>query len=185
MKKAITDEHGEIISIIEGTQETIDLNTFEGCTARDVPEDLNSYWLDGWMPKGIQPDQFSSWDKVAKAWVDQRTLSEVKEYHWNLIKAERDRHIYADISTPLGVFDADPASQSKLLGAAQLTSMVQDYGVQWTLADNSVLNMTSADIILVVSAIASRTNMVYELARGLRNQINAWTSVEQATALTL
>lgn len=100
-----------------------------------------------------------------------------KAQAWARIKAARDRAEFGTFTWNGYTFDGDPESQRRIQGAAQLAAMAITAGVPWsiawTLADNSTITMSAADMIAAGTSLAVSVAGAHNTARALRTQIDA------------
>jgi hypothetical protein len=116
------------------------------------------------------------------------TLDAAKLRQWATIKDRRDAVQYGGFDWNGSMFDSDPMSQQRIIGAVQLammaTSISQDYSVDWTLADNSTRLLSGADVVAVGEALGALVREAFDQGVALREQINAATSIEAVQAVT-
>lgn len=114
-------------------------------------------------------------------------LAGAKARRWAMIKQQRNDHEFGLLSWDGCAFDADQRSQARIQGAVQLASLAAAAGEQftmpWTLADNSVRTLDSADVVALGQALAQQVSGAHEIARGLRLQIDAAETLEQVEAV--
>jgi hypothetical protein len=112
-----------------------------------------------------------------KQWEDRRTLNQRKLLKWAEIKAERDQRELSTLTWNGYEFDADATSQARIQIAFQqamlAASASQSFSVEWTLADNSVISLTGAEVIHLAKGLFNRTLQLHQTARGLRADILA------------
>lgn len=127
--------------------------------------------------KSSPPPYPAHWSNQTMTWVDDRSLPQVREDQWRLIKAARDAAEWGGFDTPFGRFDSDPNSQAKIIGAAQLASIAlaqgAPFGIEWTLQDNTSVHLDAAQMVAVGAALANHVNAVHQRGRQLRAQIEA------------
>lgn len=125
------------------------------------------------------PKPWMHWDPAISQWVDHRNLDALKDAKWEQIKAARAAAEYGGFTWDGSTFDSDLASQQKIMGSAQLASLITGYSVDWTLADNTVRHLTASEMTAVGEALGQHVNTQYVHARTLRQQIaDAQTSQE-------
>lgn len=130
----------------------------------------------------LPPQPFMRW--VNGAWVDVRDLEQSKADKWVEVKAARDSAEHGGFTWDSSVFDSDPDSQSKIIGATQLASMnPAGFLMDWTLKDNTVRTLNGAQMISVGQALAVHVNAQHVLGRTLRQQIEAATTAEEVAAI--
>ena len=157
----------------DNTWESIDLD-LAGITSKPT-----RYFWDGTAAVDTQqpyfpPNTWSSWDSNTRAWVDSRTLEQLKEAQWNLIKQARNTAEYGGFAWNGFVFDSDEVSQQRIGNAvqlAQLNQTNQDYTTEWTLQDNSVIELTPQSLVSVGLALGQHIISVHSKARMLRQLI--------------
>ena len=87
----------------------------------------------------------------------------------------------------LGTFTADEQSVRNIIVAAQMAAVAkgagQPYTVEWSLDDNSKIDMSADQIISLGTAMGQRTAALYVTARGHKNAIEAATTVAEVEAV--
>ena len=161
---------------------------FGGCSilesdTRVVPPD--SYIFDGEVVSPPQkPSPHHTFDYTTKQWVDPRTLSDLQAAKWAQIKRDRDEAEFGGFTWDGSPFDSDAISQSRIQGAVQLAAMAPGFTIDWTLANNSVRNLSAADLANVGAALVMHVAAQHDKARTLRSQIEAATTVAEVDAVT-
>jgi hypothetical protein len=124
------------------------------------------------------------WDDASLSWIDGRTLAELKAAKWEEIKDARSVAEYGGFVWEDSVFDSDPSSQQKIIGASQMASLnPATFLIDWTLADNSVRTLNATEMNAVGVALGEHVNAQYVHARELRQQIEAATTKEQVALI--
>lgn len=100
---------------------------------------------------------------------------------WAKVKVARDAYLDAGVATPYGVFDSDLVSIVNILGAAAATP--EGATVQWILKDSSTAVLTKAQIVEVGALLAASRSAAYTCGAGLRAQIDAAMTAEDARAI--
>lgn len=121
-----------------------------------------------------------TFDYHSKAWIDIRSLDEVKEKMWSFIKSERDRLEFGGFEYKGNIYDSDQVSQGRIMGAA-LAGIDQ----VWTTADNSTVNLTAAQILQLYQALQIHVASVHERGRIARTALEAATTAAEVEAITL
>jgi hypothetical protein len=201
MDYSIIDATGELRIVLtaaapivdeDGTHypELIALNTPPGCTFMEGAPPFGAGWWDGttWHERPAPPNSWASWDTVAKAWVDRRTLDEAKAQQWGAVSAGRDATIFGTLTWSGSVFQIDTDSQQRIQGAVMLAQLAQAAGqnawtIDWTLADNSVRTLSIADMIAVGMALGAFMQVNWNKATALRAQIEAAQTPDQFAAI--
>jgi hypothetical protein len=134
-----------------------------------------------------KPAPYDTWDWNTHSWVDARTLVQAQDQKWAQIKLNRDAAINAPLTTPYGVFDADPSSRANISNAVLYLQTLEQQGtpgtVDWTLADNSTITLNYQEMSQVGLLLGQRTNAAYDTARALRTQIYAATTIAEVEAI--
>lgn len=112
-------------------------------------------------------------------------LEVMRARRWNTIRAHRDAFEHSGFDVPgFGRFDSDTASQLKLVGAAMRAALAPEgFTVQWTLQDNSVVELVAGDFADIGHALQSHLNATHQRGRALREQLDAATTIEQVNAV--
>ena len=134
-------------------------------------------------PKGPRPSPHHTFDYASKTWVDPRTLDDLKAAKWNVIKADRDQAEFGGFEWDGSRFDSDAVSQSRIRGAAQDAAQAPAFARVWTLANNTIRELNSADMTAVAAALNAHIDLQHALARQLRTQINAATTAAQLAGI--
>lgn len=147
---------------------------------RDIPIPLTSVaspeaWLissDGPYYKGIiQNDVVDS-------------LEGVKDKAWSRIKQSRSL-----AETQLFLYDGDlfDANKEQIMGAVQLAVISQlagqPFSINWTLYDNSVKTFNAEQMISIGVELGKMVSGVYDIARGLREHIDAATTEDELSSI--
>lgn len=120
--------------------------------------------------------------------LDLRTLAERKAEKWNAMKRARSAFEFGGFTWDGSAFDSDPASQSRIQGAAQLALLAQQAGqpfsIDWTLQTNDVRTLSGADVIAVGMAMGQHIATAHAIGRSLRDAIEAATTIEALEQLS-
>lgn len=173
----------ESIQHLLGTENAA-LQCSEGLSNVQFYVDVNSQSLVEFPPK---PASYYTWDWSTHTWIDTRTLQQVKNEKWEEIKRSRDAAINAPLSTPYGVFDADPNSRANIANSVLYLQTLEQQGtpgtVDWTLADNTTITLNYQEMSTVGLLLGQRTNAAYDTGRALRTQIDAATTIPEVEAI--
>jgi hypothetical protein len=128
------------------------------------------------LERTVRPTPAHEWSAVNHEWVFSPDLMyAAKELAWQRIKQKRESAEFGSFVWSGHTFDADSESQRRIQGAVQLASIAQVSGAQWsivwTLADNSTIELTAAEMIGVGMALANSVASAHATARQLRAQI--------------
>ena len=154
------------------------------------PDDGRDYYHEAgaWVPRPDRPSPAHEWRPAARAWVDPRTLEDLRIETWARIKAERERIEFGGFAWDGSRFDSDEISQSRIQGTVMLAQLATAAGsrfsITWTLADNVRRRMTAGDMIAVGVAMGEHIQSAHDRASTLRELINAATTAEQLEAIT-
>jgi hypothetical protein len=147
------------------------------------------HYLKEGVPKLLpnKPSEFHRFDLATEAWFDPRTLDDLKEAHWRLMKQQRTAAEYGGFDWDGSRFDSNAASQSKIQGAAQLAQIAmmqgQPFYISWTLSNNTARTLNAAQMVAVGMAMSAHINACFERGRLLRSQIEAATTQSEVEAV--
>lgn len=149
---------------------------FIASEARHRPGDV--YVADGnLVEKPARPSPEHTWDYVAQAWADQRSLDEVKAAKWAQLKAQRDAKEFGPFEWGGHVFDGDRDSQSRIVGKVLAAKLAVDedagFTQMWKLADNSFVSLDAAAMIAVGKAMEANVTAAHETAAVLWTLLTA------------
>lgn len=177
---AIISNKGELLKTVSSNDETVELNTPEGCLAVKDPPEPNMYYQDGWVAMPTQPTSYHIFNYDLKDWIDPRTLDEIKAQKWAEIKSQRDQLEFGGFEFEDGIYDSDQVSQGRIMGAA-----VAGIDQVWTLADNSTVELTAMQLQRLYAALQAHIASVHERGRIARQLINEAETKEQVEAINL
>lgn len=179
---------GRILRTGHCSPDTIELQLRAGEAYIEVSNDINdaTHYINSsgqLTPYPEKPSQFHVFDFNAGTYSDPRTLQDFKDLKWRGIKQARTAYLNSPITTPYGVFDGDPTSQDNIKGAIQLSDKLlafsQPSDITFTLADNSRVTLTNAELNTVGFVLGARTNAAHEASAVLRTQIEETTTREE------
>lgn len=172
---AVYDEQGRILRTGTASESQIDFQAQDGeFLIRSNADPSYQYVLDGLvrnMPE--RPSPAHIFDYSMKAWVDVRTLDELKAEKWAEVRQARDAAEFGGFSWQGQVFDSDQISQGRITGAVQLAQLDPGFAIDWTLADNTVVQLDAAQMQVVGIALGSHVSAQHARARALREAIHA------------
>jgi hypothetical protein len=184
VKYTSVDQYGDVLCTLDlPNAETAALNVPEGgeLVEGDAPSQTHRWNGGFWQARPAQPSLNHTWVGSAGEWQDQRTLAQARASKWAEIKRERSKVEYGQFTWDGHTFDCDAVSQSRLQGAVQIATLAatsgQSFSVDWTLADNSVLTISAADLVNVAGALAGTIIGAHTVARQLRAAIDAATTL--------
>jgi len=136
-------------------------------------------WVGNYVDDGLvvempqRPNEHHVFDYGSKSWVDPRALADLQAAKWAEIKVDRDAAEFGGFEWQGWVFDSDQISQGRIAGAVQLARMDAAYQVDWTLADNSVVQLDAEQMQGVGAALGAHVSAQHSRARVLREEIYA------------
>ncbi len=155
-----------------------------------VTADIENSYVDKTQvkPKGEKPTSFHVFDYSTKQWEDPRTLQDFKDAQWLLIKQARKIAINTDLVTPYGVFDSDEGSRKAVTDAVLMLQTLASMGtpttIDFTLADNTVVTMSTPQMVEVGLLLGQKTQTAYSQARIKRENIDAATTKESVLLIS-
>ena len=142
---------------------------------------FTSYLEDGiWKSVGPQPGPNFTLDKVNKVWVDKTDLDSYKLKKWESIKLARDSLEFGGFNWNGYIFDSDPLSQGRLIGAAMLGT-----DIVWTLKDNSTVELTGTELTEVSLGLQQYVASLHERSRIARTSIESATTIDEVNSIIL
>lgn len=131
-----------------------------------------------------KPEGLVEWDLQHEAWLDPRTLDELKAAKWDEIKDARTAADATGFTWNGSRFDSDPASQARIQGGVLLATVIgAQFTQDWTLADNTVRTLSQADMVAVGIAMSQHVAALFQRARVLRAQILAASVAAEVAAV--
>ncbi|QFZ84632.1 DUF4376 domain-containing protein [Variovorax paradoxus] len=116
------------------------------------------------------------------------SLEAARERRWAEIKQERDKKEASGFPYLGAVFDSDPRSVQRIVGAVLAAQAAvaagETFEIEWTVADNSVLPLDASDVMGMPVALAMYADQLHTISRGLRADIEAAATVEEVEAVT-
>lgn len=168
---AIYNEIGQITSIAYNTTALALANQ----SYIEITEDCNidDYYIHSGSVacKGVKPGEYFEFDYKSKQWVF--SLDHARALKWDEVKAARTADEFGQFAWGGYVFQCDEVSQRRIQGAVQLASINPDFYIDWTLADNSVVNLGAQNMVDVGVTLAAHVNRCHEQSRALRVLIEA------------
>lgn len=119
---------------------------------------------------------------------DLRTFEQVKNDHWTFIKKARQDAINASLTTPYGIFDSDAAGRTSITDAVLMLQTLASIGtpttIDFTLADNTVVVLDTAQMVEVGLLLGQKTQTAHGQARIKREAIAAATTKESVLLIS-
>lgn len=178
---AIISKHGQLLFTISGNADTIALNTPEGCFAVDDPPRSGMIRTENvWEDIPQSPSPHHEFDYAARRWIDNRTLEQIKEHAWEVIKQQRDALEFGGFEFGGNIYDSDQVSQGRIMGAAMA-------GLQqtWTLADNTTVDLSAEQLEQLYVALQMHVAAAHERGRIARTSIDTASSKAEVDAIVL
>lgn len=126
-------------------------------------------------------------DYTTKQWLDPRTLQDLQYAAWERIKASRENAIDAPLVTPYGTFDCKAKDRTNITDAVLLLQTLASVGtpttIDFTLANNSTVTLTTAEMVTVGLLLGQKVQAAHAQARTLRAQIDAANSSTELEAI--
>ena len=185
MKRVLLNDDASILSVLEGNQELIRLNTPKDAKFADGIEHVsNTDYFDSEANKFVSisepPSPHHTFDYTTKQWIDPRSLDEIKAQRWDEIKSQRDRLEFGGFEFDGGIYDSDQVSQSRVMGAA-----VAGVDQVWTLADNTTVELSASQLQQLYAALQAHIASVHERGRITRQLIYDAETKDQVEAINL
>lgn len=124
------------------------------------------------------------WDRSAKRWMRRPLLKKLKADRWGEAKEARQAALDAPLVTAYGEFDHDERARTAIATSAQACAVTCD-GIAFTLADNTLVQLTAAQMNEVWVASHARLQAVRARAEDLRAAIDAALSAEVLATITI
>ena len=185
MRRVFRNDDASRLSVLEGNQELISLNTSSDAKfVDDVDYVLNTDYFDDKSKKfvsiGEPPSPHHTFDYTTKQWIDPRTLDEIKTQKWAEIKSQRDPLEFGGFEFEGNVYDSDQVSQGRIMGAA-LAGIDQ----VWTLANNTTVELSATQLQQLYAALQAHIASVHERGRIARLAIESAETKEEVESIQL
>ena len=135
------------------------------------------------LPLPNKPSPYHVFNYTTKQWEDPRTLQDLKDAQWTLIKQARTQAEYAGFTWDGSTFDSDAISQNRITGAVTLAQLSPSFTIDWTLADNTVRTLGQMDMFQVGEALGFHVQTQFVRGQSLREQIATATTREAVEAI--
>lgn len=154
MKYAIIDKNGSITSIITCQPDDLIHNIPDGHIGVEFDlSDYNYYYNDGFIKIPDMPDRHYVWDTTNHVWTYNQELYD----YW--IKQDNKKLLESNIVVDGNEYQADSKSLSSMMQQYQLLNMLGGT-VKWKLADNSFVELSAEDLLIVIKTINSRNQKI-------------------------
>ena len=185
MKRVFLNDDASILSVLEGNQELISLNTSKDAKFVDDIEYISiTDYFDGEANKfvsiGEPPSPHHTFDYHTKQWTDSRSLDEIKAQKWSELKLQRNLLEFGGFAFEGNMYDSDQVSQGRIMGAAAA-------GVDqiWTLADNTTVELSALQLQQLYAALQTHIAGAHERGRIARQLIFEAETKEQIESIQL
>ena len=150
---------------------------------------INGYDLAVWQVVADPvPADFEQMPYVVVAGALVADLAAIRDKQRKTITAGRDAAISAGALTPFGIFDTGLDSRGKINGAVTMALLQAvagaPYEVSWTLADDSAVTLTGAQMMQAGGAVALHVDAMHQRSRVLKGRIEAAATVAEILAVT-
>ena len=137
------------------------------------------------QPKAPSPHHVFDW--AVKQWQDPRTLQDLKDAKWAVIKQARDAAESSTFTYNDMVFDGDLNAQRRLASYISVSKSAiaagQPFSADFTLADNSLVTLSAQDFVGIELAKVQAVAAAFSHGAMLRNQIELATVVAELTSI--
>lgn len=121
----------------------------------------------------------------APQWVFVGTLEEAKATAWDRVKTKRDEAESSPFEFEGAMYDPNKVNVSGAALAAVIAQLNgQEVSRCWTLADNTVLTLTGAQLIALGVTLTARVDAIHTHSRELRALIENATTADEALSYT-
>jgi len=179
MRYAIFQSNGRIEAVCN--------DTFPPENHIKVPDDFDPmafhYVNAGKLVTLVKPSPSHVFNYDTKQWEDPRTLQELKDSQWTLIKRSRSAAEYAGFMWDGSTFDSDAISQNRITGAVTLAQLSSAFTIDWTLATNQVRTLNQSEMLQVGAALGVHVQTQFAKGQSLRVQIDAATTQAEVEAV--
>lgn len=137
-----------------------------------------------WLEVPERPSIHHTFNWTSFEWEDLRALAERKAAKWEEIKRARDAAESGGFPYLGKQIDSDAVSVQRIsVAAAGAMLAPEEYTIDWTCADNTVLTLTRDQMVAMPAALALYGNHLHQVARAVRQEIEAATTVAEVEAL--
>ena len=137
---------------------------------------------------GIAPSDWHRFNIFTKQWVDTITLDDRKGIKWSEMKAAREAAFNAPLVTPFGVFDCTPSARQSITDAVMRLQTLESLGtptdIEFTLADNTEVSLTTAEMVQVGLLLGAKTQEAYARGRQVRQLVTDAVTIAEVEAIT-
>lgn len=180
MQQYMINENGQYVGTIDTTQIEIISRLPETYQLTAMPPMKTTDYWDGssWVDIGYPQQPFLSFDYKTKTWIDNRDINGLKKSLWDAIKYERNKLEFGGFMYKEHKYDSDQISQGRILAA-----MVFGQPQQWTTSDNTVVNLTSDEVVELATTMGLHVASAHEQARIARGLVEEAQTVADLDAI--
>ena len=142
-----------------------------------------SYLVEGANDESAPSMSFS----VAEAVINTPAPTLLESVRQSRLQQMRDKRNAVEFGTfewDGATFDASPSTVVRLIGSVMMSSWVQGFTVNWTLADDTERSMTAADLVSLAQALGAHTLATHEKYKTAKAALQAATTIEEVQAVT-
>ena len=191
----IADEGGEIVRTVicdesqASTQAQAGETMLESADASAATHyvadgDLVAYTMEQREAKAARPAWATGWDNAVMAWIDTRTLGDIKAAKLADLQAARDAQQFGGFVWDGSTFDSDERSQSVLLGMFTTAALGSLPDTPYRLQNNSWRVLTAADMVQVWGALQALVAGAFAQFAELEAAVADATTAAQVAAIT-
>lgn len=154
MKYAIIDKNGSITSIITCQPDDLIHNIPDGHMGVEFDlSDYNYYYKDGFVKIPDMPSRYYVWDNIEQVWSYNQELYD----YWT--NKDNKTLLESNIVVDGNEYQAGSKSLSSMMQQYQLLNMLGGV-VKWKLADNSFVELSAEDLLIVIKTINARNQKI-------------------------
>lgn len=184
IRAVVYNHNGEITSVRSGSEASVMkhmtgkqyLITTENC----APE--THYVKDEKIkPYPEKPHDVCVWDNHTESW--QTPLDPMREHKWLEIKHLRNIAEQGGFEYDGNIYDSDPISQNRILGAAQWASLDSSLVLEWMTSENQLVELNAEKIQELAKALGQHIVHCHNTARQKKQEIELASTVEEIQAI--
>lgn len=178
---AIVDKLGKIVKLISCPPDQVALNTPPDCIAvDDAPDNINYRYKNGeFISLGDKPSPNHEYNYVLECWQDPRTLSQLQDERWQLVKLRRKEFEDGGFTFEGRMFDSDIDARQRIAAI-----VFNGDGIQWQDKENEQVTFSETGWNLFKQALSDHITAAHARAQSLRSQIYAATSIDELPEIT-
>lgn len=181
---------GRIMGVMSGYSADLGAPPMQGCRIMEVSDSTAMpAYHDGTDVVRVpdSPGEWYEWNWVTKVWEDTRTLEDIKSAAHKEIVRRRDAVEYSQFTYSGMVFDGDSNAQRRLAGyvsaAKSAIAAGHTFTKDFTLADNSVVQLTAEDFIGIEMAKLWQVDVAFQEYLEKKARIDSATNLEELESI--